>query len=156
MDIQHIARAVTDVSIYSEQTVRDFFDERNHLGQATVGVVVAEVLMAALDSTEVRLSTQTRLAVNCWRGKASLDEAYQLLREATGLDDCERYLAKASNLARTLALRDGIVLSRSELWLSTEPNDAKYWEIASISMAQISGIPVDKMLAESRELAGSA
>jgi len=148
MKIEQIARAVSEVSIYSEQSVLDFFNERNHLGQATVGGVVAQVLLTQLNTTEERLATQSRLTINCSRGKTSLEEEYQRLREATGLDDCARFLARATNLARTLALRDGVMLTRHELWSSSAPNEMKYWGIASLAMEQITGIPISKMIAE--------
>lgn len=148
MNIQQIAKEVADVSIYSEKAVRDFFEEKNHLGQETVGVMVARVLQAELDNALRRTATQSRLTASCGQKYSNLEIAYKALREAAGFGDYGRYLSRATNLARTLALRDGVVLSRSDLWLSLLPDDEKYWSMAVIAMEQITGIPAAKVLAE--------
>lgn len=149
MDMERMIELAAEKSGYSRTRLREYLNETNHLGNPTEGPELIAVAVSALDAMGARVEKLERSTRRAVLAVEAAKKTVSDVLSARNFGSPEEVIRRVEYLARTMAMRDGVLLpAGGGPWLWTDPLQLKYWEVARHATVQLVGVDVDAAVRE--------
>lgn len=148
MTNDRLATLASQESMYSKETLLASLIATTAEGYPLPSGALIKALNKENEKLEKNLEDMSRAARTMQVAKEKVESDMAGIRIALQLDTPQDYLARAQHLAKQLAQRDGIILTSQSVWKSKDPDDVRFFDMATLAMNLLYGISIDAMVKE--------